>query len=131
LAGDLASDVIADSVLQQLAPAVDLHVVHVLTSDSMPMLDRPMRDLELWSKEFGARHCPEAAAVHWRAGSVATEVRAAVAELGADLVVVSWSQDLGSNRADVVREMLANASVPVMLVPKPASAVEERRLAYG
>jgi len=39
------------------------------------------------------------------------------AEHGADLIVLSWSQDSSAGRAQVVREVLRASTLPVMLLP--------------
>ena len=109
-------------VLEHLCPLlvadVDLVVLHVFTDATLPsMLDRPGYDLKILGREFLARHCPDATHVELRPGPVGRRVIEVAEEHGADLVVLSWSQDSGSDRARVVREVLGSSPLPVMLLP--------------
>lgn len=110
------------AVLEQLGPLLDaeveITVLHVFTEDTLPtMLDRPARDLDLWSEEFLTRHCPSAARIELRSGAVATTVAELSGEQGADLVVLSWSRDTSPGRAAVVQGVLGASSVAVLLLP--------------
>jgi len=42
----------------------------------------------------------------------------------ADLIVLSWSQDLSAGRADVVRWALGHSTVPVLLIPVDEAGIE-------
>jgi nucleotide-binding universal stress UspA family protein len=115
-------------IVERLYPlfveAVEIVVLHVFTADTTPrLLDRPSRDLELWAGEFGARFCPVAARVEWRTGSAGRRITEVCDEEGADLIVLSWSQDLSPGRAATIREVLAHAPVPVLLLPVRERAV--------
>lgn len=106
-----------------LPPTVRIRVLHVFTPATVPrMLDRPVRDLELLGHEFAARHCPLAHEVELRHGSVAARVAESACAGGADLVVLSWSQDASGDRARVVRSVLAASPVPVLLLPARRAA---------
>lgn len=109
-------------VLEALLPlcsgSVEVEVLHVFTEETLPrMLDRPVRDTELLGREFLARHCPPASRIVLHAGVVADRVREVAEEHDADMVVLSWSQDTTEGRARVVRDVLATASLPVLLLP--------------
>jgi hypothetical protein len=71
----------------------------------------------MWSQEFLARHCPTAARIEWRRGSIPHGALDLCNEEAVDLIVLSWSQDTSPGHAAVVRELLATAPVPVMLLP--------------
>lgn len=104
---------------------VELVVLHVFTEATMPRaLDRPGRDLELLGDEFLARYCPGAARIELRAGTVGTEVAALSGGGDADLIVLSWSQDISEGHAAVIRDVLSHATVPVVLLPIDAAAVQ-------
>jgi nucleotide-binding universal stress UspA family protein len=110
------------SVLEQLRPLlvaeVELVVLHVFTDATLPtMLDRPHRDLEILGREFLTRHFPHATRIELRLGPVAARVAEVSEEHGADLIVLSWSQDSSAGRAQVVREVLGASSLPVLLLP--------------
>jgi nucleotide-binding universal stress UspA family protein len=121
------SDVTSAPVIDHLCPLfvedVELVVLHVFTAGTTPrLLDRPGRDLELWAGEFGARFCPIAARVEWRTGSVGRSVTEVCNEEGADLIVLSWSQDMSPGRAATIRDVLAHAPAPVLLLPIASAA---------
>jgi nucleotide-binding universal stress UspA family protein len=114
-------------VREQLRPLlvaeVELIVLHVFTEATLPtMLDRPFRDLEILGKEFLLRHHPHATHIELRLGPVAERVAEVSAEHGADLIVLSWSQDSSAGRAQVVREVLGASTLPVMLLPVTRTA---------
>lgn len=119
LEGDPASSQpVLDRLMPLLAVDAELVVVHVFTSDTMPrVLDRPVRDLELWGEEFMARFCPGASGIRLRTGVVGTQIDEVAAEEGAGLVVLSWSCDMSPGHAAVIRHVLADSDVPVLLLP--------------
>lgn len=97
---------------------VELVVLHVFTSATVPsVLDRPGRDLEIWGDEFLARFCPNATRINLSTGPVGSSVTDTRRECGADLVVLSWSQDASPGHAAVVRDVLTNSPVPTLLLP--------------
>lgn len=107
------------------AHEVELVVLHVFTDATMPRaLDRPGRDLALLGDEFLARYCPGAARVELRTGVVGTEVAALSGEADADLVALSWSQDISEGHAGVIRDVLSHATVPVVLLPIDGAPVD-------
>jgi hypothetical protein len=109
-------------VLERLRPLIateiELVVLHVFTSATVPrMLDRPARDLSIWGDEFVARFCPGANRIELRTGPIGARVGEVSAEAGSDLVVLSWSRDSSPGHAEVIREVLAGSSIPVLLLP--------------
>jgi nucleotide-binding universal stress UspA family protein len=110
---------VLEGLLPLLAADVELNVIHVFTESAGPkMLDNPWRDLEILGKEFLTRHLPDrAATIHLRYGPVGTEVAKVSDEHGADLIVLSWSQDSTEGRARVVREVLGAVTLPILLLP--------------
>lgn len=105
---------------------LEVVVVHVLTDQQVPaFLDQTHHDLDAWGHEFLARHAVTEAAprIVLRAGTPGRSVLEVATTESADLIVVGWSQDLSPGRAEVVRLLLADAHVPVLLVPvEPAEA---------
>jgi nucleotide-binding universal stress UspA family protein len=113
-----APDAVLDCVARLRQRGVDVVAVHVFVDDGPRVADHPVRDLALLGDEFLARSIPGAIAdIDLRAGPVGTEVLRAAAEAGAELIVLSWSQDLSPGRAAVVRDVVRYATVPVLLLP--------------
>ncbi len=120
LEGTEASTQAALKVLLHLVAAdVELVVVHVFSESTTPaMLDHPWRDLEILGKEFLSRHLPQQeASIELRHGHVGTQVAEVCDECGADLIVLSWSQDSTAGRARTVRQILGAAQLPILLLP--------------
>ncbi len=110
---------VLEMLLPLLAADVELIVIHVFTESTVPaMLDHPWRDLEILGKEFLARHLPnQEASIELRHGPVGNQVAEACDEHGADLIVLSWSQDSTVGRARVVRQVLGSVKLPILLLP--------------
>lgn len=119
LEGSEQSSAPVDRALSSLIVAqVELVVLHVFTKATLPpILDRPHRDLALWSDEFLARFCPTAAVIELRSGAVGRRVGEVCDEQQADMVVLSWSQDISPGHAAVISDVLAHSTRPVMLLP--------------
>jgi nucleotide-binding universal stress UspA family protein len=102
----------------------DVVVLHVLQEDSAPMFaDQPMYEAEAWLREFMARFCPtDGATPRVRFGVPSDEVMSVAEEVGADLIALGWSQDMSPGRAAVVRRCLAEARLPILLVPVEGKA---------
>ena len=103
----------------------DVIALHVLEPNDLPMFaDSPALEAEAFGREFMTRVAtgivsdPAAVQLETRVGLAPDEMREAVRELDADLVVMSWNRDLSKGRARLVREMLAEASVPLVLLPR-------------
>jgi len=116
---ETSSRPVLEGLLPLLAADVELIVIHVFTESTTPaMLDHPWRDLEILGKEFLTRHFPDQEArIELRHGSVGNQVAEACVEHGADLIVLSWSQDSTAGRARVVRRVLGSAKLPILLLP--------------
>jgi nucleotide-binding universal stress UspA family protein len=115
---DASSRPVDERLVPLIAAEVELVVLHVFTPDTTPrILDRPARDLQMLGDEFLARYCPNATRIELRAGPVGTHVADMCREEQADLIVLSWSQDMSAGRADVVRWTLGHSTVPVLLLP--------------
>jgi nucleotide-binding universal stress UspA family protein len=129
LEGSGASSGPVAEVLRPILPTdVELIAIHVFTPDTVPrVLDHPARDLLLLGDEFLARHLPGASDVAFRSGPAGARIAEMCAEERADLVVLSWSQDSSAGRAEVVREVLARATVPVLLLPAAGPTVTDTR----
>ena len=125
---EASSRPVLEGLLPLLAVDVELIVIHVFTESTAPaMLDRPWRDLEILGKEFLTRHLPnQEASIELRHGPTGSQVAEAWAEHGADLIVLSWSQDSTAGRARVVSEVLGSVKCPILLLPLKGSGSIER-----
>ena len=113
-----SSQAAASALGAVMARTIDIVVLHVfMPSTAPPMLDRPSRDLELWADEFLARHGPADARIECRTGSIADQIARACEENHADLVALSWSQDMSAGHAAVIRDVLGRSTIPVLLLP--------------
>ena len=117
---------VLEGLLPLLAADVELIVIHVFTESTRPaMLNHPWRDLEILGKEFlSPRHFPhQEARIELRHGHLGTQVAEVCDEHGADLIVLSWSQDSGAGKARAVRQILGAVTLPIMLFPLKGIAV--------
>ncbi|MGH9085186.1 MAG: hypothetical protein ACRDYW_07000 [Acidimicrobiales bacterium] len=114
---------ILDRLCPLIVAEIELVVLHVFTTATVPRaLDRSARDLSMWGDEFVARFCPGAARIELRTGPIGVRVGEVTAEVGADLVVLSWSRNSSPGHAAVIRDVLGSARVPVILLPLDAAA---------
>jgi Universal stress protein family. len=119
-----------ETVTLASSAAAEITVAHVQERQSAPPFeDHLPHEADAWSKEFIARYCPSAteATLELRVGEPREHVLDILRQSGCDLVALGWSQDLARGRAAIVRQMLAEAPVPVLLVPanddrEPAAA---------
>jgi nucleotide-binding universal stress UspA family protein len=75
---------------------------------------------EEWTREVLARYIPwgiREVRVERRAGGREQIVPVVAEELGPDLVVLGWAQQLSDDRGPVVRAVLERSKLPVMLIP--------------
>ena len=101
------------------APPDGHTVLHVFDKEHVPQfMDHMPEALETWNTEFLERYFEECEVrLETRAGESPAAVLEVAATERADMIVLSWGQDLSQDRANLVREVLTSASVPVMLVP--------------
>ena len=60
---------------------------------------------------------PERVRLELRVGAPEEHLLDVADQVGADLIVLGWRQDLAEGHAAVVREAVTRARVPVMLLP--------------
>lgn len=107
------------------SPTPDVIALHVLEPHDLPMFaDSPVLEAEAFEREFMTR---VASAVvedtsrvqfEMRVGTAPAALSEAVRDLDADLVVMAWHRNLSGGHGRLVREMLAESSVPVVLLPR-------------
>lgn len=107
---------------------VEVIALHVFTRETVPrFIDQTQHGMEAWAAEFSARHemgsCPR---VVTRSGSPGQSVISLAIAEDVDMIVIGWSQQLSTGRAQVVAEVLAQSCVPVMLVPVGTRSIGDR-----
>jgi nucleotide-binding universal stress UspA family protein len=97
----------------------DLIVLHVFDTAVVPAFwDQAAHAGQAWGDEFLARWCDRPGTeLTLRDGSPARWVPEVARTERADLIVLGWSRNLDPERAATVRGTVAQASVPVLLVP--------------
>lgn len=97
---------------------LDLVVLHVFDATTAPRFwDQAAHARREWEEEFMARYCSvPGARLTLRSGAPDEQVVDVAAEEHVDLVALGWSQHL-AGRAQTVRRTIADAPIPVMLVP--------------
>jgi nucleotide-binding universal stress UspA family protein len=111
----------------------EIVLLHVVTGDtpdepgSLPaprFSDQEHYEWASWQEEFSMRfsQCAHGGRhrVAVRVGEPAELILQEAAKLDAELLVVSWKQDLGEGRAARVRLLLESSPCPVLLVATPA-----------
>ncbi len=115
---DASSRLVAEALSALIVADVEMLALHVFTPGSLPpVLDRPVRDLQILGGEFLARHLPGAGRIEMRAGPVAATVCEVCRQEGADLIVMGWSQDRSGGRAAVIHEVLGQSPAPILVLP--------------
>lgn len=114
-----AAGAVAEVVELFANAGLDLLVLHVFdASTTPPFWDQAAHARREWEQEFLARHCAvPGARLALRSGTPDEQVVDVAAEEHVDLITLGWSQHLAPGRAQTVRRTIADASVPVMLVP--------------
>ncbi len=113
------SAAVTEALHQLVACGVELVALHVFDANTVPAFwDQSAYADEVYAAEFASRWCAESPAdLHLRRGSPAETVIEVAEQEAVDLIALGWSQDLGPGRAAVVRSALADAGIPVLLVP--------------
>ncbi|MDP9817267.1 universal stress protein [Spirilliplanes yamanashiensis] len=109
----------ADTVGLCAAGGADLVVLHVFDARTVPRYwDQAAHARADWEREFLARWCAvPGARLHLRSGVPGEHVADVARVEAADLIALGWSGTLAPGRARTVRRTLAEATVPVLLIP--------------
>jgi len=122
----MATAAAVDSVvLAACTGGAEVIVLHIVEEQALPpFTDQPQYEVEAWIAEFRRRYCdhPEVR-LEVRAGVPRDRVLALADELGADALILAWSQRLMSERAALVRSVLEHSRIPLILVPVAHSDV--------
>jgi nucleotide-binding universal stress UspA family protein len=119
LDGDPETSADVGGLVERLASArVEIVLTHVFNTRHVPrFVDEPQHGYDAIRDEFRARNEPLADRVELRRGAAWGAVLSCAGDIAADLIVLSWAQDLGPGRAAVVREAMANPTIPTLLLP--------------
>lgn len=115
---------VSDSLRAAATAGIDLTALHVFADRTIPRFwDQPAHAEHAWASEFLSRFCGEPGAhVEIRTGAPGHEVLVVAEEEQIDLIILAWLQTFADGRAELVREVLSNAVVPVLLVPVDVGA---------
>lgn len=104
---------------------LEIVVLHVHSPATVPAFsDHEPHATRAWDQEFLTRHIShphDRVTLLRHLGVPAGHIVAVARKAGADLIVLSWSQNLGEGHAQVVSDTLADSSVPVLLIPVPSA----------
>jgi hypothetical protein len=101
-------------------PTLEIVALHVFEPERLPLFgDQPVLETEAWADEFRRRALQNAhdVRVESRVGLAPRALGRAAHELDVDLVVVAWHGNLAGGHGRIVRGLLAEADVPLLLVP--------------
>jgi nucleotide-binding universal stress UspA family protein len=98
---------------------IDILALHVFDETTVPRFwNHTQYEPDEWGREFLRRYCrARGAHLELVSGDPGQSVLDVAAGRQIDLVAMAWSQDLRSGHAETVRRVLAECSVPVMLLP--------------
>jgi nucleotide-binding universal stress UspA family protein len=116
-----SSQALDDTVKLAHQRGPEVLVLHVHSPATVPAFaDHDPHAALAWEREFLTRYIStphDRVTLLRRLGVPADDVVAVARETGADLIVLTWSQDLAPGRARVVSETLAHSDIPVLLLP--------------
>lgn len=99
--------------------SIDVRAVHVFDPKTMlRFMDNAVHGVSAWAAEFLTRHldgwCDQ---MELRRGQVGAEIVDCSCSQEADLIVMGWSQNVSPGHAMTIKNVLAHASIPVLLMP--------------
>lgn len=97
----------------------DLVVLHVFERSNVPKFwDQATHAQRAWESEFLSRHCPHGGVrMELRTGLPGQNILDVAVDERVDLITLGWSQQVDPGRARTVRRIVADADVPVLLLP--------------
>lgn len=100
-----------------------INTLHVFDHSSVPMFWDGWGDRDIWTNQFAHAYSPSAAYTELKTGDVAQQILATAKAHGSSMIVLEWNHQLDHSHAPVIRDLLCNATVPLMLLP--ATSPEE------
>ncbi|GAB1691663.1 universal stress protein [Krasilnikovia sp. M28-CT-15] len=115
----VAAEAVAEMVQVCAGAGLELIVLHVFDAGTVPAYwDQAAHARQCWEQEFLARHCGiPGVRLHLRSGVAGEHVIDVADAERVDLIALAWSQRLGPGRAGTVRRTVAEATMPVALIP--------------
>lgn len=98
---------------------VQLLVLHVFEPSTVPRYwDQPAHAESVWAQHFTSQfHDVPGVRLQWRTGKPAESVLDVARSEGVDLIALGWRQRLAPGRARTLRRTVADATVPLLIVP--------------
>jgi len=127
LNGSIASaETVTGLVTMFRASGADIVVLHVFDPTTVPMFwDQPVHARQSWVEEFLRRYCNQPdVRMELRSGRAGEHILDVAAAEHADLIALGWAQNLSAGRAETVRATIAEAAIPVLLLPVPSAATD-------
>ncbi|BFU44510.1 universal stress protein [Krasilnikovia sp. MM14-A1004] len=114
-----AAEAVAEIVQMCAGAGLELIVLHVFDASTVPAYwDQAAHARQCWEQEFLARHCGvPGVRLHLRSGVAGEHVVDVADAEQVDLIALAWSQRLTPGRAGTVRRTVAEAAVPIALIP--------------
>jgi len=117
-----AAETVAETVALFALSGADIVVLHVFNEATVPKFwDQAVHAQKSWDEEFLARHCHQPdARLELRTGRPGAKILDVAATEHADLIALSWGQNLSPGRALTVRSAIAQSNTPILLLPVPS-----------
>ena len=114
-----SAETVADTVRLCAAAGLDLVVLHVFDSATVPRFwDQAAHERRGWEDELLARWCAvPGVRLCLRSGTPGEHVVDVARAEGVDMIALGWSWHLAPGQARTVRRTVSEATVPVLLVP--------------
>lgn len=110
---------VRDVVRMFAKTGTEVVVLHVFAEKTVPRFwDQAAHAGRAWGNEFLARFCDEPGArIELRSGVPGERVVDVATSESVDLIALGWSRNLAAGHARTVRAILAEARIPLLLVP--------------
>ena len=120
-----APPALSDIIVAADRRELEIIVLHLHSPETVPAFsDHEPHGTRAWDQEFLARHVAvphDRVRMLRRMGTPSDDVLAVAEGIGAELIVLVWSQSLAKGRARVVTRTLAGTRIPVLLLPAEPS----------
>jgi nucleotide-binding universal stress UspA family protein len=118
-----SAETVAELAALFAASGADIVVLHVFDSTTVPKFwDQAVHAQKSWTEEFLLRNCDQVnVRMELRAGSAGENILDVATSEHADLIALGWAQRLSPGRARIVRMTIAEAAIPVLLLPVAGS----------
>lgn len=123
-----AAGAVAETVRLFRTEDTEIIVLHVFDRSTVPAYwDQAAHARAAWEEEFLARYCapnfPASGRAFTLRSGTAGDTVVDVARSDADLIILGWSRRLEPGRAETLRRIVSDATVPVIVVPMASTPV--------